>query len=238
MRRWIRGGAILAAALVMVALAATAAFGAVGQITKATVACDWASGSVAGEMEWTGCAHLPPLKEEPGEEKEGIPLEPFTCTWTAYATVGPGTSPEACLGSDRDLNSLGSGVQLVWQGEPRTGVGSEAFEVSDFPLDGSGGKVLCLTTREKSTDGTELPCFPPFEPPPGWDCPYVMTNYFSSLDSQVLEPEAEPEPKPEPEPAPKSEAEAGSKSEPSEPCACPGPIHRRHHHHVEHRRHR
>lgn len=233
MRRLIRGAVVLAGVLVVAAVAATAALGAVGEITKASVASDWTSGSFAGKMEWTGCAHLPP-KKEPGSS------ESFTCTWTAYATVGPGASPEACLGSDRDLNSLGPDVHLVWQGEPRTGLGSEAFEVNDFPLDGSAGKVLCLATREESTDGTELPCFPPFEPPPGWHCPYVMTSYFSTLDSRVLEPEAESEPKPEPEPAPKSEAEAeaeaGSKSEPSEPCACPGPIHRRHHHHVGHRR--
>jgi hypothetical protein len=222
---------VLAATLVVAAVAATAAFGAVGEITKASVASDWSSGSFAGQMEWTGCAHLPPPLKEPG------PSGPFTCTWTAYATVGPGTSPEACLGSGRDLNSLGSGVELVWQGEARTGDGSEAFEVSDFPLDGSGEKVLCLATREESTDGTELPCIPPFEIPPGWHCPYVMTNYFSNLDSRVLEAEAESGPKPKPEPAPKPEAEAGSKSEPSEPCACPGVIHR-HHHHYARRRHR
>ena len=189
MRRLIRGVAALATVLVVAAVAATAALGAVGEITKATVASDWSNGSFAGKMEWTGCAHLPPpLKKEPGEP--GIPPPPFTCTWTPYATVGPGTSPEACLGSDRDLNSLGSGVQLVWQGAPRTGAGSEAFEVNDFPLDGSAGKVLCLATREVSTDGTEIPCAPPGEPiPPDWHCPYVMTDYFGTLDSRVLEAE-------------------------------------------------
>jgi hypothetical protein len=207
--------------LIVAAVAATAALGAVGEITKASVASDWTSGSFAGKVEWTGCAHLPP-KKEPGEPKEPSSPESFTCTWTAYATVGPGTSPEACLGSDRDLNSLGSGVQLVWQGESRTGLGSEAFEVNDFPLDGSAGKVLCLATRERSTDGTEVPCVPPGEPiPPGWHCPYVMTNYFSTLDSRVLE------------------APASQPSGQAEPkfCGCPAMVSVRPHH-KKHRRHR
>lgn len=127
MRRSIWGAAVLAGVLVVAAVAATPALGAVGEITKATVAPDWTSGSFAGKMEWTGCAHLPP-KKEPGDPKEPGSPESFTCTWTAYATVGPGASPEACLGSDRDLNSLGPDVHLVWQGEPRTGLGSEVFE--------------------------------------------------------------------------------------------------------------
>lgn len=189
MRGLIRAAAVLAVALVVSVVVATAALGAVGEITKASVASDWASGNFAGKMEWTGCAHLPPPpKREPGEP--GAPPPPFTCTWSAYATVGPGTSPEACLGSGRDLDSLGSGVQLVWQGAPRTGVGSESFEVNDFPLDGSSGKVLCLAAREESTDGTEIPCAPPGEPiPPDWHCPYVMTDYFTTLDSRALEAE-------------------------------------------------
>jgi len=213
-KRSIRGAAVLVGVLVVAAVAATAALGAVGEITKASVASDWTSGSFAGQMEWTGCAHLPPEKEP----KE--PPQSFTCTWTAYATVGPGASPEACLGPDRDLNSLGSGVQLLWQGEPRTGLGSEAFEVNDVPLDGSGGKVLCLATREKSTDGTELPCVPPAEPPPGWHCPYIMTNYFSTLDSRVLEPATAPLP---------------GQEEPKF-CGCPAIVPVRHHH-KKHRRH-
>lgn len=221
MKRSIRGVVVLAGVLVVAAVAATAALGAVGEITKALVASDWTSGSFAGKMEWTGCAHLPPQKKEPGEPKEPGSRESFTCTWTAYATVGPGTSPEACLGSDRDLNSLGPGVQLVWQGEPRTGLGSEAFEANDFPLDGSAGKVLCLATRERSTDGTELPCVPPVEPPPGWHCPYVMINYFSNLDSRVLEAVA-----------PQLPDQGGQKF-----CACQGIASVRHRH-KKHRRHR
>lgn len=222
MGRAVRRG-VPAVVLVVSALAAASAFGSTGQITKASVTSDGTHGSFAGEMEWTGCAHQPP--KEP--EAFGSP-EPVTCTWTAYATVGPGASPEACFEPGRDLGSLDSGVQLVWQGEARTGVGSEAFEVEDFALEGDGGGVFCLATAETSTDGTKLPCVPPAEPPPGWHCPYVWTTYFNTLDSRQLEPAEESEANP---------IQNSSSAEPPKECVCPAPVsaHRRHRHH-RHRR--
>jgi hypothetical protein len=219
--RSIRGVAVLVGALGIAAVAATTALGTAGQISKASVASDWTRGSFAGEMEWTGCTHLPPKEES---KEPGSP-DPFTCTWTAYATVGPGASPEACLGSDHHLGSLGAEVQLVWQSAPRTGVGSEAFEVNDLPLNGVPGKVFCLATAEQGTDGSTIPCVPPGEPiPPGWHCPYRRVTYFSTLDSRVLE--VAPLPL-----GGRNEGEGAPK-----PCVCPALRHL-HRHHLR-RRHR
>lgn len=217
-------------ALAVSAIAVASAFASVGRITKASTTPDGTRGDLAGEVEWTGCAHQPPKPPKTPKE-EGFPESP-TCTWTAYATVGPGSSPEACEGPGRHLSSLGSGVQLVWQGETRTGLGSEAFEVNDFALEAGAGEMLCLATAEKSTDGTTLPCVPPPEPPPGWHCPYVWTTYFDTLDSRQLEPAGEAEGLP---------SHAVSSGEPPKECACPAlgatSDHRRHRrHHYRHRR--
>jgi hypothetical protein len=205
----IKGAVALAAVLTVAAVWATSAFATTGQITTALVSPGWLQGSFAGAVEWTACAHPAPTD----------------CTWTAYATVGPGSSTDACLSPDRRLNSLGSGIQLVWQGEKRTGAGSASFQATDFPLDGTPGKVLCVATAEETTDGTELPCMPPGPPiPPGWHCPYVKVTYFDTLDSRVLETQQQPVPT-------DSSSAAGSPS-----SAQPG--HRRHRHHHAKRRHR
>jgi len=219
----IKGVVALVAVLAVAAVGATSAFGATGQITTALVSSDWAQGDFAGAVEWTACAHpapKPPVGPEPSSP------EYVDCRWTAYATVGPGTSGEACLSSDRRLGSLGSEVQLVWQEGQRTGAGSASFQANDFPLGGTPGQVLCLATAEETTDGTEKPCAPPGPPiPPGWHCPYVKITYFNTLDSQVLEsPQGPATTSPSPT----------TVSQPS--FAQPG--HRHHRHHRAKRRHR
>ncbi len=227
----IKGAVALAVVLILAGVGATSAFATTGQITTALVSPGWSQGDFAGEVEWTACAHpapKPPLSPEEGGGPVALSsFEYVACTWTAYATVGPGTSAEACLSPDRRLNSLGAEVQLVWQGEKRTGVGLASFQVSDFPLDGRPGKVLCLATAEETTDGTELPCMPPGPPiPSGWHCPYVMVTYFDTLDSRVLELPREPA---------RTGSSASTSSSDQAFSAPPG--HRRHRHHAK-RRHR
>lgn len=230
MRGSIKGAVALAAVLAVGAVGTTSAFGATGQITTALVSPDWTQGDFAGAVEWTACAHPAPKPPPPPEEGGGpVALSSFeyvACSWTAYATVGPGASVEACLSSDRRLGSLGSGVQLVWQEGQRTGAGSVSFQVDDFPLGGTPGQVLCLATAEETTDGTEIPCAPPGPPiPPGWHCPYVMVTYLNTLDSRVLE---APQVPATTSPSPTTVSHPSS--------AQPG--HRRHRHRRAKRRHR
>lgn len=204
-------------ALMVPAVGATSAFGTTGQITEALASPDWMRGSFAGTVEWSGCAHPVPPPSGPSSSYTA-------CTWTAYATVGPGTSEEACLSPDRQLNSLGAGVQLVWQGEARTEAGSESFAVADFPMDGAAGKVLCLAATEVGTDGKTIPCLPPGEPiPPGWHCPYHQVTYFSSLGSSMVA-------------GPGSVVPQDS-AVPAHACFCPTPSPRRGHR-VKHRHRR
>lgn len=177
--KWARGIAVLLA-LAVPAVAAASADGASGRITLASVSSDGTKGSFAGTVEWTGCAHpLPPPFDGAGEY--------VACTWMPYATVGPGSSGEACSSADRQLGGLGSGVQLVWKGEEETGLGAQSFSAADFALDGTAGKVLCLSAAEKGSAGTTIPCAPPGEPiPPGWHCPYREVTFFETLDSRLL----------------------------------------------------
>jgi hypothetical protein len=231
--RSIKGVAALVAVLAVAGVGATSALATTGQITTALVSPNWLEGDFAGAIEWTACAHPAPKPAPPPEEGGGpvasSSFEYVDCTWTAYATVGPGSSSEACLSPDRRVNSLGVGVQLVWQGEKRTGAGSASFQANDFPLDGTPGKVLCLATAEETTDGTELPCMPPGPPiPPGWHCPYVMVTYFATLDSRVLELPREPAP---------TSSSASTSSSAQAFSASPGHSRHRHRHRAK-RRHR
>lgn len=150
-------------------IAATIALGSTAYITKASVASDWTRGSFAGTVEWTGCAHAGPRTVE--------------CAWTPYAVIVAGGSAEACGSPDRDL---------VWEGQKRATAGAQFFEVNDFPLDGTGEKVLCLGLIEATV--AEIPCAPPGEPiPPNWHCPYQTSSQDISLAARVLEASAKPD---------------------------------------------
>ncbi|HEY8501424.1 MAG TPA: hypothetical protein VIL21_01960, partial [Solirubrobacterales bacterium] len=102
----------MAATLLVAALAPAGALGSTGEITAATVSPDWQQGDFAGTVTWDGCAHPAPKPSEPQADY-------VECTWTPYATVGPGVDSENCLSTDRQLGHLGSDVHLVWQGEER-----------------------------------------------------------------------------------------------------------------------
>ncbi|MGN6664583.1 MAG: hypothetical protein ACTHK6_10335 [Solirubrobacterales bacterium] len=206
MGKVIRGG-VLVAALVASAVGAASAFGSTAQITEATVNPTWTQGSFAGAVEWTGCAHSGPRVVE--------------CASTPYAAIASGNSAQACDSTDR---------VPVWEGEKRSYAGAQSFAVSDFPLDGSNGKVLCLGLIETSV--AEIPCVPPGEPiPPGWHCPYKTSNEDAPLATRVLEADRASEPSGEPEP--------GRPGPPNpEPQACGQHRHRRNGRCVRNRHHR
>jgi hypothetical protein len=164
--------AVVLAALAIVVVAPANASASSGEITKASVSPGWLQGSFGGTVTWSGCARAGP--------------KTVACTGRPYAAVAAGGSLEACGSPDREL---------VWEGQQQGGAGAQSFEVVDFPLDGSGGKVLCLGLIEEDT--TEIPCVPPGEPiPPGWHCPYKTTSTDSFLVADVLKAEAAPKPEP------------------------------------------
>lgn len=205
MGRSIRGAAVLAGAVALVAVSAPSAFGSTAQIVKASVNSSWTRGTFAGTVEWSGCAHGPKTVE---------------CAWVPYAAIATGNSSEACESSSRDA---------LWEGQRQAAVGSQSFEVTEVPLDGSGGKVLCLGLIETIVE--ELPCMPPGEPiPPGWHCPYQTSSVDVPLASRVLDAPTEPD-HPHGEPG---------EGEPPKPVTreCPRGRHRRHGHCVPPRHHR
>ena len=185
--------AVLALALVGPAGAA----GSSGEFTRAEANADWSLGSIAGSITWTGC----------GDGLDGgLVVEPGSCQWLAYATIGPGSDPLECASSERRWPELGEGISVVWpSGHPSFGVLS--LESSGVPLVGGADQLACLSVIE-SYDAR----------PSCWDesviCPQFVENVstLNPLASAELgapiEPPNEPEPE-EPKPEPEEQEPEG-----------------------------
>jgi hypothetical protein len=92
-------------------------------------------GSIAGSVTWTGCGD---------SIHAGLVVEPGSCEWTPYVTVGPGSDPSECSSAARRLPDLGDEVSLVWSDETSR-EGYAAFDLLDVPLSGTPGQLTCLS---------------------------------------------------------------------------------------------
>ncbi len=182
--------AALILALALLAALPAAAHGASGTITRAEASADWAHGSVAGivyrTVECLSVSSSPgPSKPDPHppEWESPPPAEYFSpCAWIPYATVGPGTSQADCSSPGRSLNSPGEGVQVVWSGSERTGVGSAAFDLASIPLDhGAAAPLLCLSVIEAAAQAVICIAVVPSPCPP-----YAIVGRAYQLDSALL----------------------------------------------------
>jgi hypothetical protein len=167
------------------------AFGATGRIVRAQASADWTQGSIAGVVYRTiECVEPPvpigpdpPYPGWPGKVEDPIaPPEYFPlCDWIPYATVGP--AAQACSSSARRLSMLGDGVQLVWSGGERTGVGAAAFDLPAVGLEhGAAAPLLCLSVVEAATGLVVCPALAGFPCPP-----YAIVAKTYPLDSALLE---------------------------------------------------
>lgn len=202
--------------LAMSAIVVPSVSAATGQITRALATPDWSQASIAGSVTWTGC-ELESPKEEPkqppkeeGEEEELPPVGPVVtgCNWTPFVTIGPGTEASECSAPERrQPEALGPGIVLAWKGSQSSAGGTVGFEISEFPLDGSKNRLVCLSMLE------ELNVVMAAKP---------LTSFGPSTVSRPLAAAlltAEP-----------------SRAEPTKPCTCPPRKHRHRHRHRHHRR--
>lgn len=193
---------ILAAAMVFVPARATAAVG--GDITRAEVDPNWASGSFAGTVgKSETCQETPKEPESPerpeepeSPEEPGLPRQsgsppiqpdtpPWDCGWTAYATVGPGTSIDDCSSAERRWGSIGAGVQVIWEGEEVTGPGSVSFGLPGLALEyGAAAPLLCLSAVESVREGVMCPEEEESCPP------FAVVHASRQLDAALLQPPA------------------------------------------------
>jgi hypothetical protein len=217
---------LVAAALMLFALQAAPSLASgpssSGEISRAQVSPDWTMASIAGVASRTNECVEPPEEPEPPEgpepgESSGPtpPIEPESppqmCGWIPYATVGPGTSQADCSSAGRRLDSLGQGVQLVWEGKEIGGPGSAGYDLQDVQLEnGPNGPLLCLSAVEAVVES--LMCEVEEE---GGTCPYVVEHAYYQLDSALLEP-ATPSVSP---------ATTSALSSPVQPFAYPGRVH-------------
>jgi hypothetical protein len=139
-------------AMVAMLLPASAIAAVSGQITRSEATQNWVSASIAGSATQTvGCVEDP---EEPGSP----PPPSGACDWVAYATVGPGDSIADCSSPGRRLESIGPGVQLVWEGEELKGVGTASFDLANVALAyGSAAPLLCLSVVEAVRETVQCP---------------------------------------------------------------------------------
>lgn len=177
----------------------TGAAGSSGEFTRAEANADWSLGSVAGSITWTGC----------GDGLEGgLVVEPGSCQWLAYATIGPGSDPSECTSGERRWPEVGQGISVVWS-SGLTSLGVLPFESSDVSLMGGADQLACLSVVE--TYDARPSC---------WDesviCPQFIENVsaLNPLASAELgaptEPPSEPEPE-EPKPEPEGQEPEGPK---------------------------
>lgn len=179
----IRKGLAVGAGLTLALLLAEGALASSGEIDHAQTNEDWTYAFIAGTVDWT--------EECPGSEpQEPEPPLSSTCSWTPYATLGPATSD--CTSLDRAWPDLGEGIQLVWSGGTRTGVGSASFDLPAVPLQGGDdAPLLCLSAFEVR-DEIDCNLVPPGD---WWDCHGTKTEYEHWFDWALLEPPASmPEP--------------------------------------------
>jgi hypothetical protein len=134
------------------------------------------------------------------------------CGWIPYATVGPGTSQADCSSAGRRLDSLGQGVQLVWEGKEIGGPGSAGYDLQDVQLEnGPNSPLLCLSAVEAVAES--IMCAAE-ELPGGATCPpYVVEHVYYQLDSALLEP-----------PSVEGPTTAPALSPPVQPFAFPGRV--------------
>jgi hypothetical protein len=105
-----------------------------GVIKRAEASGDWTQASVSGSVTWTGCRYA-------------SGFEVFSCTWTPYLTIGPGTRAADCNLTARGI-SPGEGITLAWKGQSHGGVGSQVFDLDGVPLSGAPGQLACLRVLE------------------------------------------------------------------------------------------
>jgi len=164
---------------------ATAAASVTGDITRTEVDQGWTTAALAGlAVEELDCEEGP---EGPVSPEGGTPVQPKTppseCGWIAYATVGPGTSISDCSSSTRRLNSIGTGVQVLWEGEEVRGAGLAQFDLSNVDLDyGAAAPLLCLSVVEAVR--VQVECQEGEEACP----PYAVVHRYRHLDAALLEP--------------------------------------------------
>src|SRR5262245_38622372 len=110
--------------LIALAMAASAAYGSSGQITRAETISTWTLGSFAGSITWTDC--------------------PTACSWTPIATVQPALPSYYCQG-DEGLDS-DPNTRVIWSGGGHTGNGTASLDISNVGiLSGVQGQRVCLS---------------------------------------------------------------------------------------------
>lgn len=182
-------GAVLAFALLLLPAKAGAAS---GTIALAETDSGWTRASLEGAVyRTTECLSFPEGSKPPGPgfpspEWEPLPAPPeyfSRCAWIPYATLGPVPPEGDCSSRGRRWPTMGDGVQLVWSGGERIGVGSAHFDLHGLELEyGSEAPLLCLSVIEASKEG--IVCIQIFPSP----CPpYAIVGRHYQLDSTLLE---------------------------------------------------
>jgi hypothetical protein len=188
--RHIHGILAVGAVLVVAMLSTDSAFGSSGEITQAQASSDWSHASIAGIVYRTdACVDQPAPTLPPWDPELAEPPEYFPrCGWIPYATLGPAAPEDDCSSSARRWPTIGEGVQIVWEGGERTGVGSAPFELPEVPLQyGSDAPLLCLSVVEAAVEGifcvqiVGFPC-PPFAIVPRR---YQLDSALLSVQPQV-----------------------------------------------------
>lgn len=170
---------------------------ATGQITRAETDAHWVLADLSGAVNQQDFCEEGPEEPEPPEEVESSsatvyegPLQPvdspWECGWTAYATLGPGSSIADCSTTERRWSSIGSGVQLVWLGEEVRGQGVTSFDRQDLALEfGANAPLLCLSVVEAVREQIQCPEGEETCPP------YAVVHRFRQLDAVLLTPASE-----------------------------------------------
>jgi|SRR6187402_2311879 len=183
-----------------IAVPAGAAASSSGEITRAQVSPDWTTAGIAGSAS-SACPTLPepklPPEPEPPWEEEPVPepwVSDWACSWTVFATVGPGASLGDCESSGRRLGSLGAGVQLLWMSPPASTSGHADFDLYPVALQhGASSPLLCLSAREAVP--VEGPCLPKGK------CFYESAEVTRPLDFVLLAPPTTAQPQTSPAPS-------------------------------------
>lgn len=121
-----------------------------GKITRAEATPDWKIGSIAAEVSWGAC-ESPEFPEPPWDPEMPEPApDPYfySCSSTAFLTVGAGQGEDDCSDPGRTPWRLGVGVVLAWLGEESLFPVSADLDLPDLPLSGEPGQLACLSAIE------------------------------------------------------------------------------------------
>jgi len=155
-----------------------------GEFTRTEASADWTLASVAGSITWNYCEFPPGWNVS------------TTCSWLPYVTVGPGTDAADCSSASRRWEELGDGISVAWSGSESGKPGWAAFDLTEIPLSGKPGQLVCLSVVEdvwESCVGS------------GAGCLMMLGNFttrFRTLDAASLAAPSEP-------PSPVENAAAG-----------------------------